>query len=175
MSERPALCFLHGLESSPEGTKGRLIRSRYPDAVIPALTPDLSERIKRIETELDRPCVMVGSSLGGLTALIYSNRHPEMVKAMVLMAPAVGRVIEDLYDAPAFEAFGSLAVPPGIPAAIVAGARDEVIPLEDVKALYERSADKDRVRLIIRDDDHNLHNCLDLMMDLIEGYLKASP
>jgi pimeloyl-ACP methyl ester carboxylesterase len=152
-----------------------LIKSRYPDAVIPALTPDLSERLMRIERELTRPSVMVGSSLGGLTALIYSNRHPYMVKAMVLMAPAVGRVIEELYDDSALEAYGSLAVPPGIPATIVAGARDEVIPLDDVKALYERSPDKDLLRLIIKDDDHSLHNCLELMMDLIEGYLKASP
>lgn len=163
------VCFLHGLDSSPEGTKGSLIKGAFPDAIIPELPPDLSKRLSMVEKAITRPVVLVGSSLGGLTALSYARRRPEMVRAMVLLAPAVGisfaGVSRDTDIMPE--------IPSGIPATIIAGERDEVIPLPGIRALYERSVDAHLVRFIIVDDDHNLHQSLDLMMQAIRYHIET--
>jgi pimeloyl-ACP methyl ester carboxylesterase len=91
------LCFLHGLDSSPQGTKASLLRAYDPRCLIPNLPPDINERLKVLEHGLRAPAPLVGSSLGGLTALMYAMSHPEMVHGLVLLAPAVGIRIEDLF------------------------------------------------------------------------------
>lgn len=170
MSEILRVCFLHGLDSSPEGTKGRLIRAALPDAIIPELPPDLSKRLSIVEKAITSPVILVGSSLGGLTALSYARRRPEMVKAMVLLAPAVGISLEGLCQT---DTIREPAVPSGIPATIIAGAKDTVIPLPGIRALYERSAGSHLVRFITVDDDHNLHQSLDLVMQAIRYHLET--
>ncbi len=86
------ICFLHGLDSSPHGTKGRLLRRHYPRAVMPVLPPGLWDRLETTERALAKggPYLIVGTSLGGLTALQYAMRHPEKVRGLLLLAPAVG-------------------------------------------------------------------------------------
>ena len=71
------LCFLHGLDSSPYGTKARLLRSEYPHCLIPALPKDIHERLQILEKEIQTPLLTVGSSLGGLTALMFADPDEE--------------------------------------------------------------------------------------------------
>ena len=84
------LVFLHGLDSSPQGTKARLLRKKYPNCVIPSLPQDIHERVRIVSRELFEPMLVVGSSLGGLTAIMFAMNQPDMIKALVLLAPAVG-------------------------------------------------------------------------------------
>lgn len=162
------LCFLHGLDSSPQGTKARLIRNKYPNCLIPALPPDLTQRLRILEREITQPVWMVGSSLGGLTALMFADRFPGLVRAMVLTAPAVGCTDRCLFDRMQEAVMASVYIPAGIPAIILAGRRDDLIPLDAIRSMIRRSPPSELVRLIVVDDGHDLHGSLDLMLQLIE-------
>jgi pimeloyl-ACP methyl ester carboxylesterase len=167
------ICFLHGLDSSPQGTKSRLLKKHYPDCLIPELPPDLEKRIDIVEREIQSPMVIVGSSLGGLTAIMFAMKHPLMVKGMVLMAPAVGvRDKSILSDPKIEELFKSIFLNEKIPTSIIAGLNDDVIPIEDIRSLVQRSPLSGKIDLIEVEDDHNLHQSLDLMLDKISLMLK---
>jgi len=162
------LCFLHGLDSSPQGTKSRLLKAHYPDCLIPTLPPDIHERIRIVEQALHEPAIVIGSSLGGLTALMFALAHPELINALVLLAPAVGFRDESLFTEEQKRTLGAIYVPADIPTIIVAGIKDDVIPLSSIRALVQRSPDPDRILLHEVDDDHNLHQSLGLMLESIE-------
>ena len=124
---------------------------------------------------MEEPMVIAGSSLGGLTAIMYAMKRPEMVKGLVLLAPAVGSrdgisimadVEEGLLD--------SLYIPGNIPTAIIAGIRDELIPVTAIRALVQRSPQPEKIKLYEIDDDHMLHQSLDLMLKTISEILKIS-
>jgi len=162
------LCFLHGLDSSPQGTKGTLLREHYPDCWIPQLSSDVHERLEFLERAMPGPMLVVGSSLGGLTTILYAMRHPEMVRGMLLLAPAVGAKDQDFFTEEQQRVLGSLYIPQAIPTVVIAGLRDEVIPVAAIRRLVERSPDQARVELLEVDDDHNLHESLGLMLKEIE-------
>jgi len=91
--------YLHGFASGPGSTKGvgfaddfagRGLAVERLDLRVPSLEHlRLSRMIEHVLTRVgDRePCVLIGSSLGGLTAARVAERSPQ-VKALVLMAPA---------------------------------------------------------------------------------------
>lgn len=161
------LIFLHGLDSSPQGTKARLLRKNYPHCVIPSLPKDIHERIRIAQRQIREPMLIVGSSLGGLTAVMFAMKHPQFVRAMVLLAPAVGCSDESLFAEERKRIFPSLYIPRGIPTAIIAGIRDELIPLSAIRALIERSPDAERIQLYELEDGHDLHQSLEFMMQKI--------
>jgi len=162
------LCFLHGLDSSPQGTKASLLRAYDPRCLIPNLPPDINERLKVLKHGLRAPVLLVGSSLGGLTALMYAMSHPEMVHGLVLLAPAVGIKIEDLFTEEHKKIMSSVYIPQGIPTKLIVGIRDEVIPLSSIRAMIERSPDPVNIQLLEVDDDHDLYKSLDLILQAIE-------
>ena len=170
------LCFFHGLESSPNGTKSTLLRQHYPNCWIPELPPHIFKRIEIVETGMDEPMMVTGSSLGGLTAVMYAMKHPAMVKGMVLLAPAVGSIDGISIMADKEEGLlESLFIPENIPTAIIAGTRDELIPLVAIRALVQRSPQPDRIKLYEVDDDHMLHESLDLMLETIKEMMNLLP
>ncbi len=103
----PQLVFLHGLESGPHGSKFHLLAGLGLGTVV---APDCEgvhdphERLDIIEATLNGldDLVLVGSSFGGLMALLYAVRHPDQVAGLVLCAPAVHR--PDLMEVPACQA-----------------------------------------------------------------------
>ena len=58
--------FLHGLESSNQGTKSVFFRENFPDIIIPHFTGDLQQRMARLNEVLSArsEIIMVGSSFG---------------------------------------------------------------------------------------------------------------
>ena len=166
------LCFLHGLDSSPQGTKSRLLKTHYPDCLIPSLPPDIYERVRIVAREIHEPVFVVGSSLGGLTALMFAKAHPELIAALLLLAPAVGCRDNSIFNEDQQLMLDSLSLPETIPAVIIAGKRDDVIPIEAIRALVQRSPNPARIQLHEVDDDHNLHQSLGLMLDAIERMQK---
>ena len=169
------LCFFHGLDSSPMGTKSRLLRQHYPDCWIPDLPPDIYHRIDIVEAGMKEPMVITGSSLGGLTAIMYAMKNPEMAGGLVLFAPAVGS--KDGTSIMADEEKGSLdslCIPKNIPTAIIAGIRDELIPVSAIRNLVQRSPEPEKIMLHEVDDDHLLHQSLDLILETVTGILKCA-
>jgi pimeloyl-ACP methyl ester carboxylesterase len=167
------LCFFHGLDSSPKGTKAGLLKKTYPECWVPELPPDIYRRVEIAAEGITEPTIIIGSSLGGLTAIMYAMQHPEMVNGMVLMAPAVGCTDQSIL-AVHKTLTDSLHIPREIPTIIVAGLRDELIPISDIRKVAHRSPDRKSIHVHEVDDDHMLHGSLDLMFRSIEQILRAT-
>jgi pimeloyl-ACP methyl ester carboxylesterase len=162
------ICFLHGLDSSPQGTKARLLRQGYPGCIIPELPPDIYKRMDIVEKEIRTPAVVIGSSLGGLTAVMFAMKHPDRVMELILLAPAVGahvgvHILADQEN----DLLESLGIPDNVPATIITGTRDEIIPVTAVRSLARRSPQPSQIHLLEVDDDHSLHASLGLIMDTV--------
>lgn len=166
------LCFFHGLESSPQGTKAGLLKKAYPKCWIPELPPDIYTRVEIAAEGITEPTVIVGSSLGGLTAIMLAMRYPETAAGMLLMAPAVGCTDQSIL-AGHKTLTESLYIPKGIPTVIVAGLRDELIPISAIRSLVDRSPDRKSIRVYEVDDDHMLHRSLELMFRSIDQILAS--
>jgi alpha-beta hydrolase superfamily lysophospholipase len=162
------LCFLHGLDSSPQGTKATFLKKYYPNCWMPALPPDIIERVEVLKRGFREPMLVVGTSLGGLTALLYAMQHPDRVRGLVLLAPAVGIKDKELFTLEEQKTMSSTYIPQGIPGIIVAGLRDDVIPINAHHELIDRSPDPKTISLWETDDDHDLHHSLDLMLKAIK-------
>ncbi|MBN1944769.1 MAG: alpha/beta fold hydrolase [Bradymonadales bacterium] len=96
-----SLVHLHGFCSSPKGTKATFLRERFLELGFDLVTPDLNqpsffhltitrqvETVQAAVTPLDRPLVLMGSSMGALVALHYAERWGG-VDRLVLFAPAL--------------------------------------------------------------------------------------
>ena len=146
-----------------------------------------------------RPRAVMGSSLGGWLAAMLSARAPS-IQRLVLLAPAfrlferwrarigpaeerawreVGLEVdhhasrrkrrlgwafmEDAAKLPAFP-------PVEVPALCIAGRRDEVVPLEDVRAFVERTPS---ARLVVLDDAHDLVASVDRIYEEAREFLST--
>ncbi|MBT6502577.1 MAG: alpha/beta fold hydrolase [Deltaproteobacteria bacterium] len=160
----PTLMFLHGMESSPLGTKSQFIKSHYPDSLIPELSPDIHERKSVIEKIVKKSVRIVGSSLGGLSALLYAMSFPERVEGMILIAPAVGFFDQTVFNENDKALIRQTCIPAGIPCTVMIGKKDDVIPQADIEAMIARSPDQGIIKVIKQDDDHTLNQSLDLLL-----------
>lgn len=116
-----------------------MLRRHYPAMVVPELPNDTWQR-HQILLELVKPgAVLVGSSLGGLSALLLARDVPERLTAMVLVAPAVGFHQETYCTPEILSVVTRLVIPAGLPCVVLAGTLDDVIPLVAIEALIDRS------------------------------------
>jgi alpha/beta superfamily hydrolase len=114
------ILYLHGLDSSSQGTKGRYFAEHFPHILAPDFTGTLDDRMLALETickGLNTPLVLIGSSFGGLMACCFAMAHPERVGNLILLAPALN-----------FPAFSPPAVPLETPAVLIIGSNDTVTP-----------------------------------------------
>ena len=153
--------FCHGLESGPVGRKSMAIK----DAGFELVNPDfrgmvLADRLERAEpalAEVEDP-VVVGSSYGGLVALISVHRalaRGQSIRGLLLLAPAL-----HLGEAPVTE---DLLVPADVPTIVIHGVEDDVVPIGTSREFATRG----KVELIETDDDHRLAGSLDVIIDAI--------
>jgi esterase/lipase len=163
-----ALYFLHGMESSPKGTKAQFLRNHFPHCRIPALPPDIQQRQKILRSTIDTPAWIVGSSLGGLSALMLAKASPTLVKGMTLLAPAVGCYDSRFFSPSELTVIEQTVIPAGIPCTIIAGKNDDLIPLSSIENLIRRSHANDRIQLLVVDDDHSLNRSLDLLLTCVQ-------
>ena len=141
------ILFLHGLESGPHGSKYQALKKKFADVLAPDCSgvKDEAQRLKIIQQEISResaPFLVVGSSMGGLMALLLQKKHPEQVAGLVLCAPAIHRSAGanlDLHNLP--------------PTIVIHGTQDDVVPIEVSLAFGKR------LRKV--DDDHRLSNSME--------------
>ncbi|OGR15780.1 MAG: alpha/beta hydrolase [Desulfobacterales bacterium GWB2_56_26] len=139
--------FLHGLDSSGRGTKGRYFEDHFPHIHRPDFTGTLTDRLARL-TEICRTgerFILIGSSFGGLMATVYAMRHPDKVDRLILLAPALN-----------FPEFRPPAQKLSIPCLVVIGRHDTVTPPDLVVPLVEATFANPEIRMA--DDDHMLHD-----------------
>jgi predicted esterase len=155
--------FIHGLESSPQGSKAVFLASRF-DATTPTMdTRDLAGAIEtqaRALAEI-RPDVVVGSSFGGAIAVALLARGLWRGPTL-LLAPAAAKL--GIHDP----------LPDGVRVTIVHGVHDAIVPLEDSRALA-RTGTPGLVTLLEVDDEHRLQSLVDTarLADLV-GSLSVS-
>jgi len=139
--------FIHGLESSSQGDKGRYFRKHYPDMIITDYFGSLQERMKTLRNQLESKTdlILVGSSFGGLMAAIFACKQEERVRKLILLAPAL--------SLSGFEPYLSRRL--SIPTAIFHGSEDDVVPPEPVKAIAETIFLNLTYNRVF--DDHSLH------------------
>lgn len=139
--------FIHGLESSNQGTKSVFFRERYPDMLIPNFSGPLEDRMSKLNRLLDGKddLRIVGSSFGGLMAALFAMDNEPRVERLILLAPAVNLVAFTLQRGRTIS----------VPVWVFHGRNDEVIPIDDVT----RAAAEAFTNLSFNemDDDHSLH------------------
>ena len=142
----PPLIFLHGRESSSRGFKATMLRGLFPTILVPDFTGPLEERMARLMPILAAKSgwVVIGSSMGGLMGALFTCQHPEQVKKLILLAPAL--TWPGFADHPP--------APVSTPTIVYHGRRDTVVPLEPVRTLCERAFTNLTFHAV--DDDHRL-------------------
>jgi 8-oxo-dGTP pyrophosphatase MutT (NUDIX family) len=140
------LFFLHGLDSSGQGTKGRFFSQHFPHILRPDFSGNLEERMARL-TELcggGTYLTLIGSSFGGLMAVIFATRHPDRLARLILLAPALN-----------YGDYHPPRKPLTIPTTLIIGKDDTVTPPDLVLPLA--SATFADLNIQVADDDHLLH------------------
>lgn len=158
------VCFCHGRESGPWGTKIRrlaLVAEQFGCRVISCDdrdTQDADTRVRRLlarRDELGSPLILVGSSMGGYVAAVAATElQPD---GLFLMAPAIGL---PGYAVPAPAPVTSRLV-------IVHGWDDDIVPLANVQAF----AATHRAVLHLLPDGHILQHELDRIARLFADFL----
>lgn len=161
-ADKRLLCFAHGKESGPWGTKIRYLADIARSRGFEVLSPDYSgtmdphERVRQLLQMAPRgaPLVLVGSSMGGyVSAMACEALAPD---ALFLLAPA-------LY----FDGFAE--EPAGIPAlcSVVHGWRDDIVPVQ--RSI--RFAQQHCAELHVLDSTHNLNDQLPMLGVLLAQLL----
>ena len=138
--------FIHGLESSSQGSKGRWFAEHFPDVLVPDFPGSLQERMTRLNSILQgrEDIILVGSSFGGLMATIHALENQDRVKRVILFAPAL--------NFPEFERYMDRET--SVPALLYIGSHDEVCPPAVViPAAQQVYSD---LTIHLSDDDHLL-------------------
>lgn len=145
--------FIHGLESSSQGTKGVFFRARYPDMIVEDFVGSFDERMNKLnELLLHRSnLIMVGSSYGGLMATVHAFKNEEKMKKLILLAPAL--------NANEFKMYAHKKL--HLPVIMYHGKNDDVVPPTTVRHIASEVFTNLRYHLV--DDDHSLHNTFSLM------------
>ena len=147
MLDTKKLIYLHGLDSNSQTYKAAILRTIYPDLITPDFIGSLGERMNQLYLILGNASnwTLIGSSYGGLMAALFTTRHPDQVRKLILLAPAL--------MLPEFA--GHLSRPIDVPTIIIHGRQDTVVPLNQITPLAEEVF-RDLAYHIV-DDDHRLH------------------
>jgi alpha-beta hydrolase superfamily lysophospholipase len=141
------LVFIHGLESTSQGTKAQYFRKCFPAMIIEDYIGDFQTRMDKLTRLLEgkNNLILVGSSYGGLMAARFALDHESRVSKLILIAPAL-----------TLEGFEVAASKPlGIPVVLYHGINDDIVNPAAVKAIAEKAFSRLTHHLV--EDDHALN------------------
>lgn len=207
--------YLHGFASSAQSTKATYFAARLRERGIDLLTPDFNEpdfttltitrMIDQVGSLMDgrgAPVTLIGSSLGGFVSVQAALKHPDRVRRLILLAPALdltsgppgdrslsewkrtnrldvfhyayGRVMPLEYGLYAdAQSYDSLNASLTMPIQIFQGRRDTAVEPSTVER-WARG--RPNVELHLLDDDHQLGGSLDYIWSRIEAvFTSRSP
>jgi surfactin synthase thioesterase subunit len=160
------VCFSHGKESGPWGTKIKALAAVAEDAgwEIESLDyqdmEDPHERVAMLRAwceDCRDPFVLAGSSMGGHVATAAAQHVTPA--GLFLMAPA--------FYMPGYEEFTPAV--PDCPVTIVHGWHDEVVPWQN----STRFGAEANARVVLMDGDHRLVDVLPELELELEGFLDS--
>jgi pimeloyl-ACP methyl ester carboxylesterase len=158
------VAFSHGKESGPWGSKITAMAAAVHDLNINVESVDYrgiddpAARVaKLLDTalRLERPLVLVGSSMGGHVSAAAAARA--QARGLFLLAPA--------FYMPGFEAYTPQDV--SCPTVIVHGWRDDIVPVDN----SIRWAREHRAGLHVLDSDHRLEDKIEEICRLLRSFL----
>ena len=149
------IIFVHGLESSGQGFKGRFLKRMFPDI----LTPDFKKSDENIPmyelleyrmAELNsilktrKNWIIIASSFGGLMSVLWTLQNPTSVKQLILLAPfIVSRKLKPhMYK------------PITIPVIVYHGKNDKVVRYKMARERAKKFFTNLKYKIV--DDDHRL-------------------
>lgn len=141
------LVFIHGLESTAQGTKGQFFRQLSPQMMIEDYIGDFATRMHKLNSLLSGTAdlILVGSSYGGLMATQYATENEDRVKKMILLAPALNLAE---FKPPEHAKIH-------LPVIIYHGTNDNIVDPSAVKAIALKYFSNMKHNFV--DDDHSLH------------------
>ncbi|MFX0058575.1 MAG: alpha/beta hydrolase [Candidatus Hodarchaeota archaeon] len=151
------IIYIHGLQSSGEGFKGRLFQREISDILTPtfhefdadiSIQSLLNKRMEQLISILDKKgkWVIIGSSFGGLMGVLYTLSHPDKIIKLILLAP----FLNNKFLNPDNFKFCS------VPVIVYHGKNDQIIPYKhSIKRAKELFTN---LKYNLVDDDHLLHN-----------------
>ncbi len=160
------MCFSHGKESGPWGSKITALAevARTAGWQVESLDyqgmDDPDARVAKLEAWCEQqtvPYVLVGSSMGGHVAAAAATGKGKAALGLFLMAPA--------FYMTGFEQFTPH--PPDCPVVIVHGWHDDVVPWQN----SARFAEPAKAKLVMLDDDHRLVGALDAVCEEFRLFL----
>jgi alpha-beta hydrolase superfamily lysophospholipase len=142
------LVFIHGLESTSQGTKGQFFRQHFPEMIIEDYFGNFPERMRKLTGLLTGKdnLVLVGSSYGGLMAAQFTLFNENRVQKMILLAPAL--------NLPEFSPSSGQQL--HLPVTIYHGTDDNIVDPYTVKGIAEKVFRRLEHHLV--SDDHSLTN-----------------
>jgi pimeloyl-ACP methyl ester carboxylesterase len=150
--DNASFIFIHGSSGDKSQTyKAHLLRENFPGMLTPDFDGDLQERMAQLRTILGthRGWTLIGSSLGGLMAALFTVESPIQVRKLIMLAPAL-----------VFPEFRTLKSNPiSVPTVLIHGRQDELLTLKEVRALAEMQFSN--LEVIEVEDDHRLHHAAD--------------
>ena len=147
------LVFVHGLESTSQGTKGQFFRQYFPEMIIEDYAGDFAERMRILSGLLAGKdnLILVGSSYGGLMAAQFALQNEDRVQKMILLAPAL--------NLPEFSPKAQQQLL--LPVIIYHGTDDNIVDPYIVKSIAGKVFRQLEHHLV--NDDHSLHRTFSLM------------
>lgn len=141
------LVFIHGLESTSQGTKGQFFRQYFPEMIIEDYIGDFANRMRKLSGLLaaKNNLILVGSSYGGLMAAQFALQNEDRVQKMILLAPAL--------NLPEFSPTKHQQL--NIPVIIYHGADDNIVDPYIVKSIAGKVFRQLEHHLV--NDDHSLN------------------
>lgn len=151
------IIFIHGLESSGQGFKGRLFQKVLPGCLTPdfvGYNPKLSMktllklRMKQLYRLLEDnyPWIIIGSSFGALMATVYALENPDKILKLILLAPFLSIL----------KSKNKKYSPIDAPVIVFHGKNDLVVPISRSRTFAERFFTNLIYNIV--NDDHSLHN-----------------
>lgn len=142
------MLFLHGLESSSQGSKSRWLRQHFPTVGTPDFIGSLNDRMEKLNGILagKEDFLLIGSSFGGLMATIYAQENEGRVRKVILLAPAL--------NFPDFSSYRGRQT--SVPAKLYIGSQDTVCPADVVIPAAQHVFT--HLSVHVSDDDHFLRD-----------------
>ena len=106
--------------------------------------------------------------------MFFAMEKPDLVKEMVLLAPAVGFFDPQLFSVEEQDRIYSTYIPDEINCTIFAGTRDDVIPMESILDLISRSPSHSGITLHKLDDDHSLNRYPEKLLESVQKMIDLS-
>jgi len=145
------LIYLHGLESTSQSGKARQFAQLFPGMKTPDFKGSFEERMQQLHPILgnQKEWTIIGSSYGGLMGAVFTCRHPEQVRKLVLLAPAL--MLTEFTS----EQFA----PVDVPTVLVHGSQDDIVPPQEVLEIARDVFTN--LEYLAVEDGHRLHKAFE--------------